>query len=102
MYTLDVDYTRIGINNYDIPISDTLRVVFVIEDKNIGIVTIYDTLALIYQTRSGNFIVFIDCYHDEQEYSLERHMYKSRFLWILSPLKPYSRRKVYSLILESL
>jgi hypothetical protein len=102
-YTLDVDYTRIATNNNDVPISDTLRVLFVIDDKCIGIVTKYDTLALIYLTRSGNFLMFVDCYHnDGQEYSIERHVLKGRFLWLVSPLRPYSKRKVYSLILESL
>lgn len=102
-YRLDVDYTRIGINNHDRPVSDTLRTLFVIGDKCLGIVTLYDTLALIYLTRDGNFLLFVDVYHkDGQEYILEKHVWKDRFLWIVTPLKPYSRRKVYSLIFESL
>lgn len=99
----ELDYTRIPVNNSDIPIGDTLQILFVIDKKCFGIVTKYDTLALEYQTREGNFLVFIDVYHqDDQEYTLEKFESKHRFLWIISPIRPFPSRKLYSLILESL
>ncbi len=99
----DLDYTRIPLNNDDIPIVDTLNVLFVFEKDCIGIVTIYDTLALEYIGTTGRFVMYIDVYHsDEQEYTIERHYRKKRFIWFVVPIKPFVSRKVYSLILESL
>ena len=99
----DVDYTRIPVNSIDISVIDTLNVLFVFDKNCVGIVTKYDTLALEYKTRDGNFLVFIDIQHsDNQKYTIERFEYNYRFLWIVAPIRPFPSRKLYSLILESL
>lgn len=100
---LELDYTRIPVNNTDIPLIDTLKILFVFDKNCIGIVTNYDTLALIYQARDGNFLRFVDIQHtDNQKYSIERFEINNRFLLIVAPIRPFPSRKLYSLILESL
>jgi hypothetical protein len=99
---MDVIIERVSVNHsFPTLPPDKERIVLIFENKNIGIITSQDTLALEYLKPSTNNYVYIeggvdwiyqDLYHDNQLYRVVVVKAKDGMAMFVTPLKPYNRR----------
>lgn len=81
----------------------TKKVLIYTDGKFFGLYTGYDTLSLSEQPSYGNIVKYIDRIpgHNNQVYTMYKERNSRGFIIILTPIKPYRRSRLWSIIIST-